>query len=209
MFGVDEGADAALLLRFGDDMQRQRRLARGFRAIDLDHAAARQAADAERDVEPERAGRDRLDLDRLLVLAQAHDRAFAERAFDLRKRGVQRLGLVHESSFHDAKIGCAHGCSPSLTVGAGKATLTPSPPFLSTRYTVCSHAQVLFLFSRRQCLVPQTEPFLVNQRRAGGKLLKNNMQLGSMSPPALMAGGYGSVHLTSSIASQFRHYCTI
>ena len=32
MFGVDEGADAALLLRLGDDMQRQRRLARGFRA---------------------------------------------------------------------------------------------------------------------------------------------------------------------------------
>ena len=59
VFGVDEGADAALLLRLGDDMQRQRGLAGGFRAVDLDDAAARQAADAQRDVEPQRAGRNR------------------------------------------------------------------------------------------------------------------------------------------------------
>ena len=65
MFGVDEGANAALLLRFGDDLQRQRRLAGGFRSIDFDDAALRQTADAERDVEPERARRDRLDVDRL------------------------------------------------------------------------------------------------------------------------------------------------
>jgi hypothetical protein len=57
VLGVDEGADAALLLRFGEAVQRQRGLARGFRPVDLDHPAARQAADAERDVEPERAGR--------------------------------------------------------------------------------------------------------------------------------------------------------
>ena len=105
MFGVDEGADAAVLLRLGDDMQRQRRLARGFRPVDLDHPAARQAADAERDVEPQRAGRDRLDLDRLLVLAQPHDRALAEGPLDLRQRCVQRLGLVHGCPFHEAKIG--------------------------------------------------------------------------------------------------------
>ena len=65
VLGVDEGADAAALLGLGDDVQRQRRLARGFRPVDLDDAAARQAADAERDVEAERAGRDRLDVDRL------------------------------------------------------------------------------------------------------------------------------------------------
>ena len=65
VLGVDEGADAAVLLRLGDDVQRQRGLARAFRPVDLDDAAARQAADAERDVEAERAGRDRLDLDRL------------------------------------------------------------------------------------------------------------------------------------------------
>jgi hypothetical protein len=36
VFGVDEGADAALLLGFGDGLQRKRRLARAFRAVDLD-----------------------------------------------------------------------------------------------------------------------------------------------------------------------------
>ena len=51
-------------------VQRQRRLARGFRPVDLDDAALGQAADAERDVEPERAGRDRLDVDRLVVRAR-------------------------------------------------------------------------------------------------------------------------------------------
>ena len=40
--------------------RRQRGLAGGFRAVDLDDAAARQAADAERDVEAERAGGDDL-----------------------------------------------------------------------------------------------------------------------------------------------------
>ena len=62
VLGVDEGAGAAALLRLGDDMQRQRRLARAFRPVDLDDPAARQAADAERDVEAERAGRDHLDV---------------------------------------------------------------------------------------------------------------------------------------------------
>ncbi len=60
MFGVDIGGDAALLLGLGHDMQRQRGLARGFRAVDLDDAAARQAADAQRDVEAQRAGRNRV-----------------------------------------------------------------------------------------------------------------------------------------------------
>jgi hypothetical protein len=43
-------------------MQRQRRLARAFRPVDLDDPALGQAADAERDVEPQRAGRGRLDV---------------------------------------------------------------------------------------------------------------------------------------------------
>ena len=95
MLGVDEGADAALLLGFGHGVQRQRRLARAFRPVDLDDAAVRQAADAERDVEAERAGRNGLDLDDLLVRAEPHDRALAESAFDLRQRRFQCLGFVH------------------------------------------------------------------------------------------------------------------
>ena len=62
VLGVDEGAGAAELLHLGDDLQRERGLARRFRAVDLDHAAARQAADAERDVQAERAGGDDLDV---------------------------------------------------------------------------------------------------------------------------------------------------
>ena len=94
MLGIDEGADAALLLGLGDGVQGQRRLARRFRPVDLDDAAARQAADAERDVEPERAGRDGLDLHRLLALAEPHDRALAEGALDLRERRVESFRLV-------------------------------------------------------------------------------------------------------------------
>ena len=82
MFGVDEGADAALLLGFRHGVERERGLAGRFRSVDLDDAAARKAADAEGDVEAEGAGRDGLDLDRLVAL-EAHDRAFAEAALDL------------------------------------------------------------------------------------------------------------------------------
>ena len=39
--------------------------------------------DAERDVEAERSGRNRLDIHRLVVLAELHDRAFAKLALDL------------------------------------------------------------------------------------------------------------------------------
>jgi hypothetical protein len=62
VLGVDEGAGAAELLHFGDDLQRQRGLARRFRAVDFDDAAARQAADAQRDVQAERAGGHDLDV---------------------------------------------------------------------------------------------------------------------------------------------------
>ena len=96
VLGVDEGAGAAALLRLGDGVQRQRGLAGAFRAVDLDDAPARQPADAERQVEPERAGRDHLDL---LVAgrgAHAHDGALAEGPLDLRERGVERLVLFHQ-----------------------------------------------------------------------------------------------------------------
>jgi hypothetical protein len=94
-------------------MQGQRRLARGFRPVNLDYPSARQTANAERDVEPKRSRRHRLDLDRLL-LAEAHDRALAERPLDLREGGVERLGLVHAGPLHEAKIGLGHNRSPSL-----------------------------------------------------------------------------------------------
>ena len=93
VFGVDEGAGAADLLHLGDDLQRERGLAARLRAVDLDDAAARQAADAERDVEAERAGGDDFDVFDHLAFAQAHDRALAELLFDLGQRGLQGLGF--------------------------------------------------------------------------------------------------------------------
>ena len=99
VLGVDEGADAAALLRLGDDVQRQRGLARRLRPVDLDDAAARQAADAERDVEPERAGRDRRDvLRRERVLAELHDRALAELLLDLADREIDGPLAIHVDS---------------------------------------------------------------------------------------------------------------
>src|SRR5207237_228172 len=89
VFGIDEGAGAALLLGLGHDMERQRRLARALRAINLRDPPAGQSTDAKGDVEAERAGRDRLGFDGVLVLAEAHDGALAEGPFDLAESGVQ------------------------------------------------------------------------------------------------------------------------
>src|SRR5690606_8765170 len=97
------GANTAGALRLCDDMERQRGLARAFRAENLDDTAARQPADAERDIEPDRAGGDRLDIDRG-VLAQLHHRALAVIALDLAESGFQRLVLVHSPPVDHAKF---------------------------------------------------------------------------------------------------------
>jgi hypothetical protein len=83
-----------VLLHLGDDLQRQRGLAGRFRAVDLDHAAARQAAHAQGDVQSQRAGGDDLDVLDDLALAQAHDGALAELLFDLGQGGLQGLGAL-------------------------------------------------------------------------------------------------------------------
>ena len=100
MLGVDECGRAALLLDLGDDLQRQRRLARRLRPVDLDDTAARQAADAERDVEPERARRHDVDVTRGDGIAQPHDGTLAELLFDLAESCGKRFFtvVVHVSS---------------------------------------------------------------------------------------------------------------
>ena len=92
VLGVDEGADPAELLGLGEDVVDERRLARGLRAEDLDDPPARHAADAEREVERQRARRDRGALHECALVAHAHDRALAELALDLRQRA--REGVV-------------------------------------------------------------------------------------------------------------------
>jgi len=88
VLGVDEGGHAAGLLRVGDGVQGDGRLARGLRAVDLDDTAAGQSADAQRDVE-------RHDLDRRAgLVAQTHHGALAVRAVDLGQGVLDRLVLV-------------------------------------------------------------------------------------------------------------------
>src|SRR5205814_3278711 len=96
VLGVDEGADAAPALRVGDPVVDESRLARGLRAEDLDDAAARQAADPEREIERERARRDGADRDRGAVV-HLHDRPLAELPLDLAERYVECFVLVHLS----------------------------------------------------------------------------------------------------------------
>ena len=83
VLGVDERAHAAELLRLGEDVVDERGLTGGLRAEDLDDAPARHAADAEREVERQRAGGDRVDLHLGALVAHAHDAALAELALDL------------------------------------------------------------------------------------------------------------------------------
>ncbi len=145
-------------------MQRQRRLAGGFRPVDFDDPAARQAADAERDVEAERARRHRLDLHRLLAL-EAHDRALAEGPFDLRQGGVERLGLVHARSLPRGQIGLGHGVGPSGMAAQPAQCRSPE----RTRFV---HVCKFFFCSPRQLAgfprIPEHGSYL--QNRAGGAL---------------------------------------
>ncbi len=96
MFGVDEGASGAGLLSLSNDGKRHRGLTGRFRTVDLNDPTFRQTANAERDVQAQRAsgnGWNRL----AIMIAHAHDRAFTELLFDLAQGGSQGalLVLVH------------------------------------------------------------------------------------------------------------------
>ena len=116
MLGIDKGGGAPLLLAFGHGVQGERGLARAFRTINLDDAALGQAANAEGNIEAERPGRNRLDLNRLSA-AQFHGRALAKGAVNLRQRGVECLFAVHIAypfvRFDDFEFG-SHITSPVL-----------------------------------------------------------------------------------------------
>src|SRR5690606_11192225 len=84
VLGVDESRSEAHALGLGDHMERESRFARGFRPVDFDDAAARQAADADGEIEAERARRDRVDLLDWTV-AETQNRALAEVLLYLRE----------------------------------------------------------------------------------------------------------------------------
>ena len=93
MLRVDEGRDAAVLLGIRDGVQRERGLARGLRAVDLDDTAAGKTPDAERDIQRDGAGGDDGDR-RALVAAEAHHAALAELTVDLGESGLEGLLAV-------------------------------------------------------------------------------------------------------------------
>ena len=90
---VDEGDLAAHLLGLCQNLQCQRRFTGGFGAVDLDDTPTGHTADAERQIQAQAAGGDRVDLHRD-VRAQLHDGALAELLFNLRQRGFQRGLLI-------------------------------------------------------------------------------------------------------------------
>ena len=98
VLGVDERRLAAELLRLGDEVVDHGRLARGLRTEDLDDAAARDAADAEGDVERQRAGGHELHVVADRVVAETHDAALAELAVDLGDGGLEGFVFVQGSA---------------------------------------------------------------------------------------------------------------
>jgi hypothetical protein len=78
----------AATLRLGDDVQGEGRLTGRFGAVHLDDAAARDAADSERDVQGQGAGRDDVDVLSLHV-AETHDRPLSVGSLDLSERCLQ------------------------------------------------------------------------------------------------------------------------
>ena len=105
VLGVDVRADAAVALRLGDDVHREGRLAGRLRPVDLDDAAAREAADAEREVEGQGTGGDEPDP-HVEPFAHPHDRALPELPLDLAEGHVKCLVTLHR-------------CSPWSSFGTG------------------------------------------------------------------------------------------
>ena len=97
VLGVDKRSRAAQLLRLCNAVQRNRGLTGGFRSVDLNDSAARQTADAEREIQTDRASRDVFDV-HAGVFAQTHDRAFAELLFDLTERSGKCFLLISRRS---------------------------------------------------------------------------------------------------------------
>ncbi len=94
VFRVDEGGQTAQALGFGNDLQRDRRLAGGFRSEDLSNPAARHAAHAERSVEADGSSGDNGDRQQGFFGAETDDGALAKLLFDLGKGEFYGFGAV-------------------------------------------------------------------------------------------------------------------
>ena len=141
MLRVDERRDAARLLRFGDGVDGQRRLARRFGTVDLHDAAFGISAHSEGDVERDRTRRNyRYVADFLRV--HTHDRPFAEVFFYFFHHCVEHFELIRiylyffchclcllfflffifsAASFCRGLLGCRAACRLASRAAAGTA----------------------------------------------------------------------------------------
>jgi hypothetical protein len=141
VLGIDVGTDAAVALRLGHDVHRQRRLARRLRPEDLDHAAPRQAADAEGEVERQRPRLDGLDAHRGL-LTHPHDGSLAELLVDGCQRHIECLFAIvaHCRSPFPAwfmlltwRPDCTTSIALTATIRKGCYTVSPSGDVRTTQ----------------------------------------------------------------------------
>ena len=95
---VDERHVAALLLGFGQNVQSQRGLTAGFRAIHLNDAAAGHTAHTQCHVQPQAAGGNGIHLHGGIV-AQLHHGTLAELLFDLGQGRGQRILFGFRAGF--------------------------------------------------------------------------------------------------------------
>ena len=95
MLCVDECRNAAGLLRLGNHVQRDRRLARRLGTKHLDDASARNAANTKCDIERQDPRGDHLDVHVRLGFTEAHDRALAMRLLDVPQSILECLLARH------------------------------------------------------------------------------------------------------------------
>ena len=95
MLCVDECRNAAGLLRLGNHVQRDRRLARRLGTKHLDDASARNAANTKCDIERQDPRGDHLDVHVRLGFTKAHDRALAMRLLDVPQSILECLLTRH------------------------------------------------------------------------------------------------------------------
>ena len=116
VLGVDVRRDAAGALDRRDRVERERRLAARLRAVDFDDAAARVAANAEREIEAQRPRRHRRDaLVELLAVLEAHDRALAVLfldACDGELESLRSVLVIHGAVLRVTVVGRAPGRDP-------------------------------------------------------------------------------------------------
>src|SRR5665213_57708 len=91
MLGIDERGSAAGALHLGDDAQSERGLTGSLRSEHFHHPTARQATDAQCDVQSQRTGGHGFDIPDGWCIAQSHDRALTKLLLDLSECGSECL----------------------------------------------------------------------------------------------------------------------